>query len=66
METGKISELNERYCGFINRAGSGGRLFFHADDLVGSSFTDLRRGDRVSFSVTESRKGPYAVHVTLV
>lgn len=64
METGKIAELNERRCGFINRAGMAGRLFFHADDLVGSSFTDLRAGDRVTFSVTQSLKGPYAVLVT--
>ncbi len=63
METGKIAELNDRKCGYINRAGMAGRLFFHADDLVGSSFTDLRTGDRVTFSITESRKGPYAVSV---
>jgi cold shock CspA family protein len=66
METGTIVELTERQSGFIRRAGVKEHLFFHADDLAGIAFGSLKKGQRVSFAVTESLKGAYATQVELL
>lgn len=61
---GTIVELTERASGFIRRVGVKEHLFFHSDDLVGCSFQQLKKGDKLIFNVVESRNGPYAVQVT--
>jgi cold shock CspA family protein len=38
-------------------------LFFHANELVGTTWEDLREGDTVTFEVADSPKGPNAVQV---
>ncbi len=63
MEDGVIAELGERSSGFIKRGKLKEQMFFHADALVGVSFSELRIGDKVSFDTTESKKGPYATRV---
>lgn len=63
MESGTIVELTERSSGFIKRAGGKAHIFFHADALQGVLFANLRTGDKVSFDVIESLKGPYAASV---
>ncbi len=60
---GTIVELTERSSGFIRRTGVKEHLFFHSDDLVEVSFQDLKKGDKLTFAVVESRNGPYAVQV---
>ena len=65
MQTGTIARLNNGY-GFISREGEEKDLFFHANELSGASFDDLREGDKVSFEVGESPKGPNAVNVSPV
>ncbi len=49
--------------GFISQDGENKDLFFHANELVGVSFNDLREGDTVTFEVNQSPKGPAAVQV---
>jgi len=63
MEIGKIAQLLERESGLIKLVGVKEFLFFHADDLDDLRYSELHEGDRVQFSITESRKGPYATQV---
>ena len=53
----------DRGYGFIKREGAEKDLFFHSKDLQGIEFNDLREGDKVTFEVAESPKGPNAVNV---
>lgn len=50
--------------GFISREGESKDLFFHSSELVGVTFDELRVGDKVTFEVTESQKGPAATKVS--
>lgn len=65
-ETGKIVRLTDKGYGFISREGEDKDLFFHANELEGVDFDDLREGEPVEFLVTVSDKGPNAVEVTRV
>lgn len=60
---GTIVEIGERSSGLIKRTGQKELLFFHADALVGVGFTELKKGDKVVFSIVQSKKGPYAANV---
>lgn len=57
--------MREGY-GFITREGSDKDLFFHANELVGVQFNELKEGDKVQFEVGESPKGPNATKVSRV
>ncbi len=63
MQDGTIAELGERSSGLIKRGKDKEPMFFHADSLVGTTFSELRVGDNVSFESTESKKGAYATRV---
>ncbi len=65
MEKGTVVRVNERGFGFIKRDGADKDLFFHANELVGTAFNDLREGDKVTFEVTDGPKGPQASKVSL-
>ncbi len=62
---GTIKTLTERGFGFIARDGEED-IFFHSNDLVDVRFDDLKVGDKVTFEVTTSNKGPKAVDVSQV
>jgi CspA family cold shock protein len=64
LQKGIIDELVDRNFGYIRRIGIEDTLFFHADALNGLTFKELKKGDAVTFDVTESKKGPYAVNVS--
>ncbi len=67
--TGKIKNLNERGFGFIAQDGAeaGAKdIFFHSENVVGTTFNELRQGDAVSFEMSSGPKGPFAANVTLV
>jgi CspA family cold shock protein len=61
--TGTIKTLTARGFGFIAREGETKDLFFHAKELKGVSFDDLKVGDTVTFDLVEGDKGPSAVNV---
>ena len=63
MQQGTIVRLNEKRFGFIKVEGQEKDLFFHANELVGTTWEDLREGDTVTFEVADSPKGPNAVQV---
>ncbi len=61
---GTIKTLTDRGFGFIAREGETKDLFFHAKDLVGVTFDELKAGDAVTFEIVEGEKGPAAVSVS--
>jgi CspA family cold shock protein len=60
---GKIKRLNEKKFGFISPDEGEKDLFFHANDLAGIRFEDLREGDAVTFDTKDTPKGPAAVNI---
>ncbi|OGY46336.1 MAG: cold-shock protein [Candidatus Buchananbacteria bacterium RIFCSPHIGHO2_01_FULL_44_11] len=60
---GTIKKLTDKNFGFISQEGKEKDLFFHASELDGVEFSQLREGDRVSFDVVETPKGAAAVQV---
>ena len=59
---GTIKKLTDKNFGFIAQEGADD-LFFHANNLDGVDFAELREGDAVSFDVEETPKGKAAVNV---
>ena len=66
MQTGTIARLTEKGFGFIAREGQEKDLFFHSNELVGITFDALREGDKVTFEVADSPKGPNAIKVSKI
>jgi len=64
MAEGTIARLTDRGYGFISQEGEEKDLFFHSNELQGVDFNDLREGDKVTFEVSESPKGPNATSVS--
>ena len=64
MAEGTIKTLTDRGFGFIEMD-SGQEIFFHAQNVEGVTFEDLRQGQRVSFTEGRSEKGPRAENVTV-
>ena len=52
--------------GFIAREGEAKDLFFHSKDVSGVMFDELREGDKVTFDVVDTEKGPAAKNVKRV
>lgn len=61
--TGTIKTLKAGF-GFITREGGEKDLFFHAKELKGVTFDELKEGDTVNFEVTQGEKGPAATNVS--
>lgn len=66
MQEGTIARLTDKGFGFISREGQEKDLFFHSNELVNVKYDELREGDRLSFEVADSPKGPNAVKVSRV
>lgn len=60
---GTIKKLTDKNFGFIAQAEGAEDLFFHANNLDGISFDQLREGDAVTFEVESTPKGNAAVNV---
>ncbi len=66
MQEGTIARLTEKGFGFIKREGQEKDLFFHSNELVDITFDQLREGDKVTFEIADSPKGPNAIKVSKV
>jgi CspA family cold shock protein len=66
MQEGTIARKNEKGYGFISVEGQEKDVFFHSNELVGVTFDELREGDKVTFEVAQSEKGPNAVKVSRI
>ena len=65
MSQGTIKKLiSEKGFGFIE--GERGELFFHHSAVQGTSFEDLREGQKVDYTEGRGPKGPRAESVSLV
>lgn len=64
--TGSIKILKNGF-GFITPEDGGKDVFFHLSALQGGvEFNSLREGDKVTFEIEQSEKGPKAANVQLV
>ena len=64
MQTGTIARVTDKGFGFIKVEGMEKDLFFHMNELVNVKFDDLREGDKVTFEVGQSPKGPNATKIS--
>lgn len=67
MEKGKIERLTDRGFGFIkaDNPDYSDDLFFHANEVQGTEFDQLKEGATVQFEVSETPKGLNAVSVSV-
>ena len=64
MATGTVKWFNDsKGFGFITPEGGGKDLFVHFSAIQGQGFKTLQEGQRVSFDVTSSPKGPPASNI---
>ncbi len=62
-EEGTVKWFNDsKGYGFISRE-EGEDVFVHFSSIAGDGFKSLQEGDRVSFDLEESDRGPQAVNV---
>jgi cold shock protein len=67
METGTVKTVTDRGFGFISQENAEKDIFFHENSLEGELATrKLKVGDKVTFDVEQTPKGPSAVHIKLV
>jgi len=65
MANGIVKWFNDsKGFGFIEQE-DGPDVFVHFSGIVADGFKSLNEGDRVSFEIEESAKGPAAVNVTV-
>ncbi|MBL4684857.1 MAG: cold shock domain-containing protein [Nannocystaceae bacterium] len=62
MSEGTIKRLTDKGFGFIDM-GTGKDMFFHHSNVEGTSYEQLREGQKVSFTESEGPKGPRAENV---
>lgn len=63
---GVIKKKTDKGFGFITVEGQEKDLFFHSNSLVDVTFDEIKEGDKVSFDIEESQKGPNATNVKRV
>jgi CspA family cold shock protein len=64
MTQGTVKWFNaEKGFGFISRE-DGDDVFVHHSAIVGEGYRSLDEGQKVSFEVTQGKKGPQASNVT--
>lgn len=66
MQEGIVAKKTDKGFGFIKRDGQEKDLFFHSNELQNISFEELQEGDKVSFEVGDSPKGPNAVSINKI
>jgi cold shock protein len=65
MAEGTIKKLTDKGFGFISTGGSND-LFFHSSAVEGTTFENLREGQKVTYTAGQGPKGPRAENVKLV
>ncbi|MDD3474909.1 MAG: cold shock domain-containing protein [Candidatus Dojkabacteria bacterium] len=67
MEQGTVKKVTDKGFGFISQEGSEKDIFFHENSLEGElAERKLREGDKVSYEVEDTPKGPNAVNIKLL
>jgi CspA family cold shock protein len=65
MAEGTIKRLTDKGFGFIDTGGNED-MFFHSSNVEGTTFDELREGQKVSYTEGRGPKGPRAEQVTPV
>lgn len=66
MAKGTVKWFNDQKgYGFIEQD-EGPDVFVHHSGINATGFKSLKEGDRVTFEITEGKKGPAAVNVTVI
>lgn len=60
---GTIARLTDRGFGFITPEDGGKDVFFHAREVKGIPYNDLKEGEVVTFELTTTDRGPAATNV---
>ena len=63
-QTGRVANILESF-GFITPDSGGENIFFHASELKGVYFRDLRTGDQVTYLSSQNDRGPCARRVEM-
>ncbi len=63
MMKGTIARLTDRGFGFITPEDGSKDVFFHARELQGVQYNDLKEGETVTFEVSSTDRGPAATNV---
>jgi CspA family cold shock protein len=63
MAEGTIKRLTDKGFGFIDTGGKED-MFFHSSNVQGTTFDELREGQKVTFVEGRGPKGPRAEEVT--
>ena len=67
MEQGTVKKVTDKGFGFIAQDGAEKDIFFHENSLEGElAERKLHEGDKVSFEVEDTPKGPNAVNIKLL
>jgi CspA family cold shock protein len=65
MAQGTVRRFNEdRGYGFIKPDDGGDDVFVHYSGIAGGGFKSLEEGEKVTYEVTQGKKGPEAVKVS--
>ena len=62
MAEGTIKRLTDKGFGFID-VGTDKDLIFHSSSVEGTTYNELREGQRVTFNEARGQKGPCAENV---
>ncbi|MBN1331375.1 cold shock domain-containing protein [Candidatus Dojkabacteria bacterium] len=66
MVTGTVKTVTDKGFGFISREDSDKDVFYHESVLTGElADRKLQVGDKVTFEIEESEKGPRAINIAL-
>lgn len=66
MATGTVKNVTGKGFGFISQEDSDKDIFYHENSLEGElAERKLRVGDKVTFEVEKTEKGPQAVNIKL-
>jgi CspA family cold shock protein len=67
IQTGTVKWFSRvKGYGFITPEGQEKEIFVHFTGILGEGYRNLEQGDRVSFVVEETEKGPQAIQVQVL
>ena len=64
MAQGTIARVTDKGFGFVSQEGRDKDLFFHASELNGVEYNDLREGDAVTFEIGQNDRGEHATNIS--
>lgn len=66
MATGTVKTVTDKGFGFIEQVDSDSDIFYHESSLEGDlAERKLRVGDKVTFDIEQTEKGPRAINIKL-